>query len=206
MEAKTKSSVGRIEVKADGEEAGVFSAYASVFGVRDSYGDVVEKGAFTDTLKEWSAKGATIPLLFAHKNNDPDYFIGSVSEAVEDETGLRVRCKLDLDSPKGEQVYRLIKDGRLAEMSFMYNVRDGEDVVPVKDGKRDWENRYYSIKSVGLYEVSVVHIGANPATSISDVKAAGAERDAVVPVEDEGAAQRVKSVEAFVASFDLGGY
>ena len=47
----------------DGLDEGVFTGYASVFGNVDSYGDIVEPGAFKDTLEAWRAKGDPIPLL-----------------------------------------------------------------------------------------------------------------------------------------------
>lgn len=160
----------------DGLEEGQFWAYASVFGNKDSYGDVVEKGAFTQTLKDWALKGAPIPLLFGHNNTDPDYFVGKVLEASEDDVGLKVLCQLDLESAKGAQVYRLVKAGLLAQMSFMYEVQDGERITPVVDGKSAWDESYYSLKELKLYEVSVVHIGANQETSILDVKTASDPR------------------------------
>ena len=39
----------------DGLAEGQFTAYASVFDVKDSYGDVVRPGAFTETLAAWAA-------------------------------------------------------------------------------------------------------------------------------------------------------
>ena len=48
MDKKTLSF--QLEVKADGE-TGEFEGYGSVFGVVDSYGEVVDKGAFTESLK-----------------------------------------------------------------------------------------------------------------------------------------------------------
>lgn len=164
-----------LDVKAGGDSEGSFTAYASVFGVKDSYGDVVEPGAFKHTLELWEAKGRPIPLLFGHNNKDPDYFIGSVTKASEDAKGLLVECQIDTSTAKGATVYKLVKDGLLAEMSFMYRVTDGDFITPVVDGKSDWRNEYYSIKGVDLYEVSVVHVGANPDTSIMDVKSAADE-------------------------------
>ena len=49
-----------LRVKVTGEDdgqAGEFTALVSVFGNVDSYGDVVQPGAFERTLKEWSASG-----------------------------------------------------------------------------------------------------------------------------------------------------
>ena len=46
----------------------------------DSYGDVVAPGAFTDTIADWKARGETMPVLYGHRMDDPDYFIGGVKD------------------------------------------------------------------------------------------------------------------------------
>ncbi|GAA4479028.1 hypothetical protein GCM10023094_23530 [Rhodococcus olei] len=74
-----------------------FTAYASVFGNKDSYGDVVMPGAFAKDLARWSEKGYPIPLLFGHNMSDPDYNIGEIMSAEEDE-GLKVHARLDLQA------------------------------------------------------------------------------------------------------------
>src|SRR5690606_1992710 len=90
----------------DGLAEGQFSAYASIFGNKDSYGDVVLPGAFADDLKEWEESGNPIPLLFGHNMSDPDFNLGHVVQAVEDEKGLLVTAQLDLENPKALQTYR----------------------------------------------------------------------------------------------------
>lgn len=154
------------EVKADSldETTGEFTGYASVFDVTDSYGDVVRKGAFTATLKEWADSGRTLPVLYGHDFKDPFSNIGGVTSAVEDEVGLKITATLDLDNPKAAQVHRLLKQGRLSEMSFAYYVREASWVT-------ENEKEVYELRDLKLLEVSVVPIGANPATSITDVKA-----------------------------------
>src|SRR5680860_1081373 len=81
-----------VKVKAAGEEDGLeegqFEAIVSTFGNVDSYGDIVQPGAFTDTLKEWEAKGDPIPSYYSHRMDDPDYNIGYVLEAKEVPEGL----------------------------------------------------------------------------------------------------------------------
>ena len=47
----------------DGLADGQFTAYASVFGNKDSYGDVVVPGAFADDLAAWKDSGQHIPVL-----------------------------------------------------------------------------------------------------------------------------------------------
>lgn len=56
-----------------GADGGGIVAYASIFDREpDSYGDVVARGAFADTLEVWWESGRPIPLLFGHNMDDPD--------------------------------------------------------------------------------------------------------------------------------------
>lgn len=152
-----------VQVKADNSESGTFEAYASVFGNRDSYGDIVQKGAFADTLKEWSDSGNVLPVLYGHDFADPFSNIGAVVDAVEDDHGLKITGKLDLDNPKAAQVHKLLQEKRLSQMSFAFDVQKGA-------WNEDEDGEYYSIDKVKLYEVSVVPIGANQETEILAVK------------------------------------
>lgn len=147
---------------ADGLAEGKFTAYASVFGNVDSYGDIVEPGAFTDTLTEWKASGDPIPLLWGHDMHNPYHNLGSVDPATakEDDTGLLVEGTIDLTNPAGEQVYKMLKGRRVTDMSFAYTVHEERKSA---DGNH--------LLKLGLIEVSVVPIGANPATDVLDVKA-----------------------------------
>lgn len=158
-----------LEVKAagpdDGLEEGQFIGYASVFGNVDSYGDVVQPGAFTDTLKEWGSAKENLPVLWGHDMQDPFSNIGIVSKAEEDDRGLKVTAQLDLENPKANQVYRLLKSGAVGQMSFAYDVLEGHSV---KSG----DDHFYSLDKLKLYEVSIVPIGANQETEILAVKIA----------------------------------
>lgn len=157
-----------VKIKA-GPDAGLaegqFTAYASVFGNRDSYGDVVMPGAFTNTLADWKASGNPIPLLFGHNMSDPDFNIGSVVNAVEDDHGLLITAQLDLENPKAMQTYRMLKGGRVNQMSYAYDVVDGGS------GTVDGQD-VYELRDLKLYEVSVVTIGANQETEVLAVKTA----------------------------------
>jgi HK97 family phage prohead protease len=169
----------QIRVKAgpeDGLKEGQFEAYASVFGNKDSYGDVVIPGAFADTLSGWKDSGNLIPLLFGHNMSDPDYNIGQVDDAKEDDRGLLTLNQLDLENPKAVQTYRLIKGRRINQMSFAYEVLEGGYATRQKDPKGedgpDNQEEYFELRKLKLYEVSVVPIGANQETEITAVKAA----------------------------------
>lgn len=155
-----------VHVKADGEDDGdgEFTAYASVFDNIDSYGDVIRKGAFADTLTAWKDSGNTMPLLYGHNFADPFSNIGAITSAEEDDHGLKISAKIDLDNPTGAQVYRLLKERRLSQMSFAFDVKEGG--FAEADGKD-----VYELRELTLYECSVVPIGANQETEILAVKA-----------------------------------
>lgn len=149
----------------DAEDTGTFEGYASVFNNADAYGDIVRPGAFAETIAQFRDHGRVIPVLYGHDFADPFSNIGAVEEIREDDHGLFVKARLDLDNPKAQQVYRLMKAKRLNEMSFAYRVLDGgwEEV----DGEE-----VYEITRVKLFEVSVVPVGANPQAEIITVKQA----------------------------------
>lgn len=159
---KTKS----FKVKAEESEesgSGFFVGYASVFDNVDSYGEVMEKGAFSDTLREW--EGRKIPVFYGHDLTNPENNIGYVESAEEDDTGLLVRCVVDTEGPgNGPIVYKLLKEGRIDRMSFGFYVNDA-----------DHKGGVTYIKKVSLLEVSVVPAPANPEAAISEVKSSKKE-------------------------------
>jgi uncharacterized protein len=158
----------------DGLAEGEFVGYASVFNNKDSYGDVVIPGAFLKDLGNWEASGDPIPCLYGHNMSDPDFNIGGTLSAKEDEKGLRVHVKLDLENPKALSTYRLLKGRRIRQMSFAYDVIAGGYATRPKAGQEDEDNpdteEYYELRELKLYEVSVVPVGANQETEILAVK------------------------------------
>ena len=79
---KTKAAPAAASMPADGMVEG----YAATFDrIPDAYGDVIAQGAFAETVKAWEESGKPIPLLYGHSTDDPQYNIGKVVEAREDE-------------------------------------------------------------------------------------------------------------------------
>lgn len=173
---------------------GRIEAYASVFDTVDSYGDVVRRGAFADTLTDWEQRGKTIPLLYGHDFNDPFKNIGGVVEAIEDDRGLKITADLDMDNPTAVQVFNLISKGRLSEMSFAFNYVDAG--MATVDGEELFE-----VRKVDLYEVSVVPIGANRDTEIVSAKSARELLTAVKQANLDAATEAVV-VDALVRAAD----
>ena len=149
---------------------GEFTAYVSTWTrTPDSYGDVVAKGAFAESIKEWEAKDAVMPILFGHDLVDPFSNIGYAKSMVEDDHGLLVHAALDLENPKAMQVYRMLKGRRINQMSFAYDTLESGDVeVPKADGKTQVARE---LRKLAIHEASVVPFGANSDTEVLAVKA-----------------------------------
>lgn len=144
----------------EGSPEGTFTGYASVFGNVDSYGDVVVKGAFEESL----ATQKVFPVYWSHQMSDPMMNIGKTLEIREDDHGLFVKAQLDLETPMGAQVHRLIKDGRVNQMSFAFDVED------YAFADSDEKGQHVELRKLKLHEVSVVQVGANQQTELLEVK------------------------------------
>ena len=52
-------------------DAGKFEGYGSVFGVKDSYDEIVVPGAFLDSLAAQKAAGRLPAMLWQHRSAEP---------------------------------------------------------------------------------------------------------------------------------------
>ena len=75
----------------DSSNLGEFEGYASVWGSVDLGGDMIERGAYKNTLDEWANKGQLPQLLYYHQDQ---MLIGDWLEMREDEKGLYVKGRL----------------------------------------------------------------------------------------------------------------
>lgn len=140
------------KIKAVSED-GLFSGYGSVFGVVDSYKEVVTPGAFAESLQ-----GRMPALLWQHRSGEP---IGVYTSVKEDNIGLYVEGKLALKTARGAEAYELLKMGALNGLSIGFITR--EDSYDKVSGVR-------TLKKVDLWEVSLVTFPANDASRVSTVK------------------------------------
>ena len=146
------------EIKAVSDD-GIFSGYASVFDNVDSYGDIVRKGAFVESIGEWEAKGKMPPILWNHDPSDP---IGVYTKMQEDDKGLFVEGRLLIDDvPRAKQTHALMKAGVIDGLSIGYRVK--EYLYNVDEEVTD-------LIKLSLREVSIVTFPANPETRIEAVK------------------------------------
>ncbi len=164
---------GRIEVKfaPDAIDAvtGEFKGYGAVFGNRDSHGDVIQPGAFTETLRDWASRGRLPSMKLMHGSavnifTGDDLPIGKWTMMREDARGLYVEGKLSaLDTDSGRKIYGLMKDGALDGLSIGYNVK--KFTPGMGDIKRMLEN-------VVLREVSLVDEPSNDKSRVTSLKSA----------------------------------
>lgn len=149
-----------LSVKADAiGDDGSFTGYGSVFGVEDSYGEIVEKGAFEASLKSLAAKDRRVPILWQHSWDKP---IGVYDAIEEDATGLKVSGTLLTEQVRqASEAHALMKAGAVTGLSIGYYVIDSE-----KDSKRG----VTLLTKLELVEISLVTFPANDDARIDAVK------------------------------------
>jgi uncharacterized protein len=168
---EVKFDAGSVEAK-----TGTFEGYGAVFGNVDSYGDLIVKGAFKGSLKDWKKAKSLPPMLSQHGGmmlTDMDALpIGKWEEMEEDDTGLRVKGRIiNLDTERGKVIYGAMREGVLDGMSIGYRAKEFIYGTKPEEPRR-------TLKAIELVEVSVVTFAANGRARVDAVKAANlTERD-----------------------------
>ncbi len=141
--------------------SGEFSGYGSVFGVEDSYSDIVVKGAFTKSLDTWKNRDALPAMLWQHKMSEP---IGIYTKMEEDDNGLYVEGRLLVDDdPLAKRAHAHMKAGSMTGLSIGYILNDWE---------YDKEKDVFLLKEIDVWEVSPVTFPSNHEARVHDVKTA----------------------------------
>ena len=133
------------------DDDGTFEGLAAAYSNVDSQGDRIEPGTFK------AAEGQQIPLLFAHKTDEP-VGIGTVTETPR---GLWVKGKLLLDTVAGKEAYLRLKAGVVKALSVGFQLP--ADGFSRKAGVR-------VITRGILKEISLVVFGANELAAVATVK------------------------------------
>lgn len=194
---------GLVEVRAE-DEAGRFSGYGAMFGNTDSYGDVIERGAFAESLKEWKQRGKLPPMLLQHGGG---FFGGGADDMVpigkwlsmeENSKGLKVDGQLfALNTQRGQYIHEGLKSGVLDGLSIGFIARE----VRYGDEAKDEPAR--TLTDIDLWEVSVVTFPANDKARVSAAKSLLSAHDLreleglLRDEEDISRADSVKAVRAF---------
>lgn len=151
---------------------------------KDRMNDVVEPTAFEETLKQYM----TNPIVLLQ--HDMDKPIGNVVEASIDEKGLFIRAKITEDT---DWVFSKLKNGVLRTFSIWYRVKDFETVENVNsDGDYSYTN---IIKSLELFEISLVSVPANPFALIKSFDSCFKAEEEIEEKEEEKADETVTESE-----------
>lgn len=146
-----------LQFKAEGmTDQGIFTGHASVFGVVDLENDVVEPGAFAESISTGTAAGGV--LIFA-QHEDKKEPLGKTLELREDAMGLFVKAQIS-DTAAGRDYRQLVKDGVLDQMSIGYIA---QDYNIDQQGVRH-------LRKVDLLEISIVNYPANTQARIESYK------------------------------------
>ncbi|TIO52990.1 MAG: HK97 family phage prohead protease [Mesorhizobium sp.] len=147
-----------LSIKAVADD-GFFSGYGSVFGVVDTYNEVVAPGAFAATLTDRKARNRPVPILWQHRSDSP---LGTYSKVEEDDKGLYVEGRLlTADVAKAREAHALMKAGAVTGLSIGFWLR--ESSYDEKTGVR-------TLTRVDLEEVSIVTMPANDDARIDAIK------------------------------------
>jgi HK97 family phage prohead protease len=140
-------------------EDGTFTGYASTFGgAPDSGGDVVARGAFTETIQKGGYNGTGIAMLWQH---DPKQPIGTWPSIIENNKGLKVTGKLTLGVQQANEAHLLMKDKAIQGLSIGYKTLDYD---------YDKRRNVRTLKKLELREISPVTFPMNTRATITAVK------------------------------------
>lgn len=160
-----KAAHGELLFKAadDSEPEGTIYGYGSKFGLVDSYGETVQKGAFKKSLASWRKSKRPIPMLWQHNSYQP---IGAWHEYEEDETGLLLKGLINTETSRGHDAWSDVKAQAVGGLSIGYKEVRADPFVwePTETPRRLFE--------LDLREISVVTFPALKEAQIDKVKAA----------------------------------
>lgn len=140
------------------ESKGVVTAYANVYNVKDSDGDISAYGSFDKTVNE------NFKRIRVLKDHNPTMMIGvPLTIDTKDSYGLLTTTKFNMNKPLGKDMFTDVKlmfdTGLNAELSIGYQVmqRDNKDKSIIKEYK--------------LMEYSFLSSwGANQLSTVQDIK------------------------------------
>lgn len=163
-----------IKVKENKEEnKGTIEGYASTFGNMDLGFDIVDKGAFKNTIK---TSGVKWPILADHNAYTQ---IGWNLEAEEDSKGLSIVGQIDLNIEKGKERYSLAKTAQ--EIGARFGLSIGYTTIKAEPDATN--NRVRRLKELKMWEYSMVTFPMNTEALITAAKSMGAVEKATFLIE-----------------------
>jgi uncharacterized protein len=206
------------EVKAAAGDGSTFEGLVSVFHNIDSYGEIVDDGAFTQDLPQFMEDG-----FIGGLNHDWDNPIGTPQDGTKVvPAGLFLRANV-IDTTHGLDVRKMLKAGVVKKLSIGYRTKGAQMLESAEDVTAYWESKGYTpnaqditraqygarlLTRLHLYEGSPVTVPANDLASITAVKAAAAKALLETPSESPVKGERsipadVRGVEGFLRDAGL---
>lgn len=149
------------ELKAN--EAGSISGFFSTYDKEpDSYGDIIEPGAFTETIKKREESGHPFPLCW---NHDFSAVIGAVDSVKDTEKGPFIEAHF-LDTQLAQDVRKMLQSGAVYQFSFAYDVLGNR--APTQEEQEKGVTNV--LTKVDVFEISVVTVPANQNAVATEVK------------------------------------
>lgn len=144
----------------------IVEGYAVVFEQPQTYtfGD----DTYTETISRNALDGADMRrVVMRYNHNDTVFAMARVKNGslnlTTDDFGLKIRAEL-IDTQSNRDLYRMIRDGLVDEMSFAFTVAQGGDVWEYSDDFSIVKRTINRIETV--YDVSAVDNGFYENTSI----------------------------------------
>jgi HK97 family phage prohead protease len=151
-----------LEMKA--ADNGIIEGYFSTYDkTPDSYGDIIEPGAFTKTFAKREESGHPFPLCF---NHDFSAVIGAVDSVKDTEKGPFITAHF-LDTDQAQDVRKMLQSGSIYQFSFAYDVLGARQ--PDEEEKAAGVSNV--LTEVEVFEISVVTVPANQNAVVTEVKA-----------------------------------
>ena len=159
MKKETKEF--KFEVKEFSDE-GRFGGYLATFENVDEGGDLIERGAFSNSLQENRA----FPLLWGHGGENPGRVVGTF-EGKEDSRGLWIDGEFFLDQPGGQEAHGIVK--KLYTKGIKVGLSIGYKAVNAVWEKIK-EQTIRRIKEIKLFEGSLTLFPMNQLARIESIK------------------------------------
>lgn len=156
MIKKIDNPLESCELKFKSDIKGEFTGYASVFNGVDAVNDTILPGAFEKSLQQKRS-----PAMFVNHNSF-DVPVGDWVKLSEDDNGLKVTGKIDLNHRDGLTVFSALKRGAMDALSIGFRIPKG--------GAEEKDDGSRIIKEVDLKEISIVNFPADDAARIAVVK------------------------------------
>ncbi|CDZ51356.1 HK97 family phage prohead protease [Neorhizobium galegae] len=158
-EARTGDTLD-FDIRFAADDAGSFTGHAAIFDERNSFNEVVKRGAFNRTLSEHQARNIRPPMLWSHRT---DEVIGVWTDIREDATGLAVTGKLITETARGKEAHALLKAGALNGLSIGFRARGAERA----------SNGLRILTDIDLVEISLVALPSAGNARIKQVRSIG---------------------------------